>query len=76
MHLKPTRTNQLLSGDDNEMKKKELKLDSLLNIKADESATEDLKSSYLKQKVLMNPNTCVQVHMGEMTITRDLKQTI
>ena len=55
---------------------KKLKLDALLNIEADALATEGLKNSILKQKVPMDPDTYVQVHIDNKTITRDLKRII
>ena len=54
----------------------ELELDAILNIEADALATEGLKNGSLKQKVPMDPSTCVQVHIENTTITRDLKRTI
>ena len=64
------------SHQDNDEQEKELKLDALLNIEADAFATEGLKSGVLKQKVLMDPNTYVQVHIDNTTITRYLKRAI
>ena len=46
-------------NQDNDNKTNELALSAQLNIEADELATESLKSLYPKEKVLMNPKTCV-----------------
>lgn len=54
----------------------ELELDAILNIEADELATEGLQLGSWKDRVPMDPTTCVQVHMQGRTITRDLKRTV
>ena len=58
---------------DNDNKTNGLNLNAQINIKANGLATEGLKSLYQKEKVAMDPKTCVQVHIHEKTITRDLK---
>ena len=61
-------------GDDEQ--EKDLKLDALLDVEADALAAEGLKFDFLKQKVSMDPKLCVQLHIDNTTMSRDLKQTI
>ena len=64
------------SHQDDKNKVRELTLDAILNIEADHLATEGLQSGVSKDRVPLDPMTCVQVHMQGRTITRDLKRTI
>ena len=54
----------------------ELTLGAKLNIVADELTTEGLNSLFPKPIVPMDPDSCVQIHMNENTITRDLKKHV
>jgi hypothetical protein len=51
-------------------------INAYLNSEADELATTGLKRLQEKPKVLMDPNTIIQYHIGGRTITRDFKKTI
>ena len=54
----------------------ELTLGAKLNIVADELATEGLNSLLPKLIVPMDPDSCVQIHMNGVTVTRDLKRYV
>ena len=49
---------------------------ALLSIEANALVTESLKSGHKKEKIPIDPNTCVQVHVHGNTITRDLKRIV
>ena len=55
--------------------KEAMPLNAYLNSEADELATKGLKRLQEKPKVPMDPETAIQFHINNRTITRDLKQT-
>ena len=52
---------------------KAMPLNAYLNLEADELATIGLKRPQEKPMVPMDPDTAIQFHIGNRTITRDLK---
>ena len=61
--------------DDKVFDEEAMPLNAYLNSEADELATIGLKQLQEKPRVPMDPATAIQFHIGDRTITRDLKRT-